>query len=379
MSSMLPPAKADRILCINGGSSSLKVAVFDMAGGRESSLARVSIGAIGKKEGHSKVRLGDGEEIADDAPCPTPAAALDHALALLVKHEVEGFEGIAHRIVHGGPHLGAPVVIDDAVLARLAEATPLAPLHMPGALAAIDAMKRRFPALPQVACFDTGFHATLPEVAYRLPLPARFTDQGVRRYGFHGISYEYVMGVLAEEGPVPSRLVIAHLGSGSSLVAVKDGVAIDTTMGMTPTGGVMMGTRTGDLDPGVLLYLLREAHLTVDELEEVVERQAGLMAIAGTSDVESLVARREEHPDAALALAMFAMSVRKAIGALAATLGGLDVLVFTGGIGEHAAELRAEIGRGVAHLGAAERVIATDEDVVLARHARRLLERCLGR
>jgi acetate kinase len=229
----------------------------------------------------------------------------------------------------------------------------------------------------------------MPEVARRLPLPDRFDREGVRRCGFYGLSYEYVLSVM---GPLlPSRVVIAHLGGGSSLVAVKDGRAVDTTMGFTPAGGVLMGTRTGDLDPGVLVYVLREKNLSVDALETLVERESGLSAIGGTSDVKTLLARAGTDPRAKLALSMFGYAVRKAVGGLATVLGGIDALVFTGGIGEHAAEIRADVCDGLEYLGVrldrernargddlistdsspcAVRVIATNEELIVARHAR---------
>lgn len=327
------------VLCINGGSSSLKMALIDE---HEKALATANV-----------------EDVKD------PSAALDQALAKIGNAKVDV---IAHRIVHGGPHHFRPALVDDALLADLEKATPLAPLHLPAALATIAAMKKRFPSLPQVVCFDTGFHETMPEVAKRLPLPEKY---GVRKYGFHGISYEYVMSTLGTKPP--SRVIIAHLGSGASLVAVKDGKSIDTTMGMTPTGGIVMSSRTGDLDPGVLVYLAREHHLPVDAMETLVDREGGLLAVGGNKDMKKLLAARAEDPRAKLAVDVFVYSVKKAIGALATSLGGVDLLVFTGGIGEHATEIREAICHGLDFLRiGAVRVVATNEDVVLARHASRL-------
>ncbi len=317
-------------LCINAGSSSLKVALF-APGPRP--LARVAIERV-----HDHV------------------AALDAALGQL------GGEPpalVAHRIVHGGAAHTAPCWVDDALVASLTRLVPLAPLHQPAALAGIAAVTARLPGARQVACFDTAFHAQLPAVARTLPIAA-----DVRRYGFHGLSYEYVLSVLA---PVPPRLVIAHLGSGASLVAVAHGRSIDTTMGMTPDGGIPMGTRTGDLDPGVLLYLARERGLGTDAIERLVEREGGLVAIAGTADMKELLAR--DDAAARLAVELFAYAVKKAIGAYAAALGGLDLIVFTGGIGEHAARVRELATAGLGFLGADVRVIPTDEDLVMARHA----------
>jgi acetate kinase len=245
---------------------------------------------------------------------------------------------------------------------------------MPSAIAGIEAITARDPRLPQVACFDTAFFADLPEPARRLPLPDELHREGVRRYGFHGLSYEYVTSVLGPGGP--RRVIVAHLGNGSSLAAIEDGRAVETTMGFTPLGGVMMGTRTGDLDPGLPLFLMRDKALSVDALERLLDRESGLLAIGGTADMKTLVERAPTDPRAELALAMFAYSVKKAVGALAAVLGGVDRLVFTGGIGENAAEVRTRIGEGLDGLGITPgrvSVVPTDEELVIARHTARLL------
>jgi acetate kinase len=308
------------ILALNCGSSSVKWALFD--GDRE--LERAT---------------------------EKPDGAIERVLAKITP------TAIGHRVVHGGEQ---PVRIDDAVLATLEAAVPLAPLHLPPAIAAIRAARRRFPDVPQVACFDTAFHATMPEVARRYALPASF---GVRRFGFHGLSYEYICSQLT-----PAQLrrcVIAHLGSGSSVVAIRDGKSIDTTMGLSPTGGVIMGTRPGDLDPGVLLYLLRDHG--IEELTRVLEHESGLRALSETtSDMQELLAKRAHDPRAALAIDAYCASVTKAIGGYIALLGGIDTLVFTGGIGEHANEVRVQIVAGL-HVPDL-RTIATDEERVVARH-----------
>ncbi len=263
---------------------------------------------------------------------------------------------------------------------------------MPPALDAISVARKRLPRALEVACFDTGFHRDLPEVARRLPLTQALHELGVRRYGFHGLSYESIVAALG--GDVKGRVVVAHLGGGSRLVALRDGRPLDTTMGLTPTGGVVMGTRTGDLDPGVLLFLMR-AGWDADAIEALVDHDGGLRGISGsTSDMKALLAARGGDMRAKLAVSAFTASVRKAIGGMAATLGGLDRLVFTGGIGEHAAEVRAEIAEGLEHLGVAVdparntvvkgsisragsacdvRVIPANEDLMIARHALALL------
>jgi acetate kinase len=353
------------VLCLNSGSSSLKFTGFDTSNGGERELLRGTI---------------DTGRNSDEAP-------LDEAFAQLEQRRLPAIAAVGHRIVHGGPHYAAPVLVDADVLGNLRAVVPLAPLHMPAGIAGIEAVQRRFPSLPQVACFDTAFHATMPEVAQRLPLPDRFSEAGIRRYGFHGLSYEYVMSVLGDARP--ARIVIAHLGNGASLVAVRDGRSIDTTMGLTPTGGVMMGTRTGDMDPGVLVYASRREQMSADVLEDLVNRRSGLTAVGGASDMRQLLERAKLEPRAKLAVDMFAYSVRKAIGSFTAALGGIELLVFTGGIGEHSPAVRSEICRGLDPFGieldseansrgsdvisarsarCAVRVIATDEDLVIARH-----------
>ncbi len=362
-------AGQDVVLCVNSGSSSLKLAVFVIDG----SEARCA--------GTASPEMGTAR-----------AGALTTGLSMLAKLGAPPATLVGHRIVHGGPRHLAPSRIDAGLLADLKALIPLAPLHMVSAVEGIEAVTAIHPELPQVACFDTAFHATMPEIARRLPLSDALDREGVRRYGFHGLSYEHILSVL---GPAPPpRLVIAHLGSGASLVAVKDGRSIDTTMGFTPAGGILMGTRSGDLDPGVIVYLLRNEQLSADALEAILERESGLRAVGGTSDMKALLGRATEDPRATLALAMFGYAVRKAIGGLTAALGGLDMLVFTGGIGEHAAAVRAEACEGLGYLGirldeernargdghiSAEgsrcpvRVIPANEELVIARHTYRVV------
>jgi acetate kinase len=329
------------ILALNCGSSSLKYAVFE--GERRASSGNVP--QIGVPGGHA-----------------THAEAVHAALAKLPVPDAVG-----HRLVHGGPELLEPVRIDDGVLAKLRAATPFAPLHLPAAIATIEAVRERHPEVPQVACFDTAFHRTLPEMARRFPLPGRVDALGVRRYGFHGLSYEGAVSQLNLRG----RAVIAHLGNGASMCAVRDGVSVDTTMGLTPAGGFMMGTRSGDIDPGVIVFLL--GRMSREEIERLVDRESGLLGVSGlTSDMKTLLASTD--PRARLAVDMFCYQAAKTVGALAAALGGLDALVFTGGIGEHASAIRERICDGVAHLGRfVVHVVAADEERVIARHVRRLL------
>ena len=319
-------------------------------------------------------------------------AALEAALASFDDQGLPAPGAAGHRVVHGGPRFAEPALVDDGVLTELREIIPFAPLHMPAAISGIEAVGARWD-IPQVACFDTAFHHRMPLVAQRLPLPDSLWDAGVRRYGFHGLSYEYVVGALgaAELG----RAVIAHLGNGASMVAVREGRSVDTTMGFTPAGGLVMSTRSGDLDPGVPVYLLREKGYDADRLERLVDREAGLAALSGgTSDMQRLIEDRERNPRAALAVDSFCYQARKHVGALAAVLGGLDTLVFTGGIGEKAAAIRSGTCDGLEHLGieldpeanaghaavisAADsdcvvRVEPTDEDLVIARHTSALV------
>ena len=354
------------ILALNCGSSSLKYAVFS----DDVAVLRGSIDRIGS------------------------GGAADHATAVhavfdqLAQQRVELPEAVGHRLVHGGPNHVEPVLVDDPVLAELQAVVPFAPLHLPIELSAIAAVRDRFGVIPQVACFDTGFHRTLTDEAKRFALPSTLFDAGVRRYGFHGLSYEFIAASLPAEKQ--RRAIFAHLGNGASMVAVLDGRSIDTTMGLTPTGGLVMGTRSGDLDPGLMLYLLRHGY-DVDRLARLVDHEAGLLALSGTSsDMRSLLECRASDPRAALAVDVFCYQARKSIGALAAVLGGVQTLVFTGGIGAYAAEVREQICRGLEHLGieidvAKNRtkastvnlgtcgihVVATDEERVIAQHTRR--------
>jgi acetate kinase len=348
------------VLALNCGSSSLKYAAFD----GEEALHRGSVEEIG----HGEVR--------------DHAAAVHRAFEELARCGVGMPVAVGHRLVHGGPDHVLPARVDAALLASLEAVVPFAPLHLPVELRAIDAVALRFPSLPQVACFDTAFHAKLPMLARRFPLPDALYDVGIRRYGFHGLSYEYVLETLGPERL--GRSVLAHLGNGASMAAVALGTCFETTMAFTPTAGLVMGSRSGDLDPGLLVYLLRHRGYDADALERLVEHEAGLLALSGlSSDMRVLLARRATDPRAELAVSMFCYQARKWVGALAAVLGGLDSLVFTGGIGEHAQAIRQEICAGLEHLGVVTgepesgpcRVytVHTDEERMIVRHTRRLI------
>lgn len=371
------------ILCVNAGSSSLKWAVHNPVG---TVRVRGAVEGIGASAAHVWLRDASGTLVADETMhVPDHQDATDRALALLDDSDVGEITSAGHRIVHGGLRFVAPTLIDDAALGELRDLVDLAPLHLPAQIAAIEAIATHIPALPQVACFDTAFHRRMPEVAQRFALPEWAWDAGIRRFGFHGLSYEHVVDVL---GPDCGRVVIAHLGNGASMAAVRNGAPVDTTMAFTPAAGLVMGTRSGDLDPGVIVHLLREHGMDADAVDRLVNQQSGLLGISGaTADMRELLRTRGTDPAAARAVAMFCRSARKAIGALTAVLGGIDQLVFTGGIGERAAAVRAEICNGLSHLGvaidpdrntAAEplistrgascavRIVAADEDRVIA-------------
>ncbi|MAE67798.1 MAG: acetate kinase [Phycisphaeraceae bacterium] len=385
------PASA-HVLCLNSGSSSLKFSVYSAADGAERCVLAGSVEGIGLAEGRIRTRAGD-----DPETIVTGAFANHGAATRAMLDAVNGAgcvpDAAGHRVVHGGPDHDAPEVVTPALRTELRDLVPFAPLHLPSAIDAMDAVAEAFPGLPQVACFDTAFHRHMPELGQRLPLPRSWWDEGVRRYGFHGLSYEYVVDALQ---PRPDqRSVILHLGSGSSAAAVRGRQPVDTSMGLTPTGGFMMATRCGDLDPGVVLHLLERRGLDAAAIDRIVNRESGLLGVSGiSSDMKTLLDCRDAQPNAAQAVALFCYQVRKCVGALAAVLGGLDALVFTGGIGERAAPVRLEICEGLEHLGVrvdpernardadtlsppdapcAVLRVETNEDLMIARHTREWL------
>ncbi len=388
-----------RIFTINTGSSSLKVALYAV-GREETRLLSGEVERIGISG--SRLRLTDAHRVTlidQEGDLPDHGAALEAVLAWLRGHRPDlTFDAVGHRVVHGGSHYSEPHRVAPALLAILQELVPLAPDHLPQAIQAMQAAGRAYPDLPQVACFDTAFHRRMPRTAQMYPLPRHLGDEGVVRYGFHGLSYESIIQELRAVAPeeAAGRVIIAHLGNGASMAAVRGGSSIDTTMGFTPAGGLMMGTRSGDLDPGVLLYLLVERGMTPTALNELVNRQAGLLGVSGVSaDMRDLLARESTDVPAAEAIALFCSQARKYLGALVAALGGLDTLVFTGGIGEHAASVRLRICEGLEFLGirldprsnaahtpvisrqgsaVTVRVMQTDEDLMIARHTKRVIE-----
>lgn len=355
-----------KVLCLNVGSSSLKFGIYRVAAGETQAVAEGEIDVRGE---HRQLRYQQGAEtITQTLSSDSDAVALDALQQLAGDAPIDA---VAHRIVHGGPWLREHCLIDEAVTKKIEAAASFAPLHVPAALEWVRHAIQALPRARQVACFDTAFHRHLPDTARVLPLPHELLAQGVQRYGFHGLSCE---SILAQMESVPARMIIAHLGSGASLTAVRDGRSIDTSMGMTPTGGIIMGTRPGDLDPGVLLFLLREGHTDTRELEDLLEHRSGLRGISDLSaDVREL-SDAKGNPLAALALAQFALSVAKQAAGMAVVLGGIDLLVFTGGIGEHDAASRDRV---VAHLlpcfpALQTRVLPSQENRVMATHAARL-------
>lgn len=405
------PESISAILVLNSGSSSLKAGLFVADPGAtfagERAVLNAQASGIGQGGGTLSIRDESGRELAS---VDHPLASQGEALATIVK-SLEEHGGaskptaIGHRIVHGGPKLRQHTRLTPAVLETLKQSIHFAPLHLPAALELIDQAAVLFPDVPQVACFDTAFHQTMPPVARRLPVPPDFAAAGVERYGFHGLSYESLIAQLrAEPGRLPERIVLAHLGSGSSLCAVRRGVSIDTTMGLTPTGGIPMATRTGDIDPGVLFFMARAGKLSVDALEHLVNHSAGLAALAdGSGDmqqIEKLMNGGEgdmRRRDAArLAFEIFATAIAKSIASLTVSLTGLDLLVFAGGIGEHSSALRGAVLERLAPFGirvnadanerhsqwihdarsnVPVRVLAAEEDLVIATHTRALLSR----
>ena len=399
------------VLTLNAGSSSLKYALFTV-GDHCTALDRGNLD-------HS---AGEHAELLSDVQ--------QRLTSKLGTHSWSDLAAVSHRVVHGGPRYFDPTVVTTDVVAELKQLSYLDPEHLPAEIKLIEAAQTHFPGLPQVACFDTAFHRDLPRVAQLLPLPRRYFDQGVRRYGFHGLSCQYLLQELAHrEDPsaLHGRVILAHLGSGASLTAVRDGRSFDTSMGFTPTAGLVMGTRTGDLDPGLVAYLARmeggarcpqrassptddrpesdptqrvgdnALHLDASRFERMVNHESGLLGVSGLSgDLRELTAAAPTNPAAAEAVELFCYQVRKFIGAYAAALGGLDTLVFAGGIGEHMPSMRERICAGLGFLGitldesanaanaglisapagqVTVRVIPTDEEIVLARSALPFLAR----
>lgn len=363
-------------LSVNGGSSSIKFSLY-----RSDAQTRIVDGRI-------NVSAAD-----------HPAAIKSFLEWLRGRSELPLIAGVGHRVVHGGPTYSEPTRVTPAVIAALRELSPFDSEHLPDEIRLIEALQRELPAVPQIACFDTAFHQRMPRVARVLPIPRRFEARGIRRYGFHGLSYAYLMQQLAQlAGPrvANGRTVLAHLGNGASMAAVRDGRGIDTTMAFTPTAGLVMGSRCGDLDPGVVAYLYRTEGMSVARIDHMLNHESGLLGVSQTSsDVKTLLADEVNDVRAAEALELFCYQARKWLGAYSAALGGLDTVVFSGGIGEHSAVIRSRICAGLGFLGieideahnvahrpiisvdggkVTVRVIPTNEELMIAQAVKLLLE-----
>ncbi|HVR27147.1 MAG TPA: acetate/propionate family kinase [Candidatus Polarisedimenticolia bacterium] len=365
------------ILVLNSGSSSLKFGIYRAGETDEEAMLIGSAEGVGRDDGALHIRSSDGTSLSQRACIHESQSEALNALAAAIREHIDNMPlAVGHRVVHGGPNLRRHQIITPQVLDELRSSTHFAPLHIPQALSLITAAQSIFPSAAQYACFDDAFHQTIPEIACRFALPQRYFDAGIRRYGFHGISYESLVHHFG--ATLPKRAIFAHLGNGSSLCALQNGASIDTTMGLTPTGGIPMATRSGDLDPGVILYLLRNEKLAADKLEDLLNRESGLFALSsGEGDVKALEERaRSNDPKARLALDVFAISVRKTIGAYLALLGGVDLLVFTGGIGEHSDHVRSSATQGLESLGLTAdkvQIVPTQEERQIARHCREMM------
>lgn len=385
------------ILSINCGSSSLKFSLY-----RALSLKmelQGSIKNIGSENGIFSICDSKQSVLQDERACfPNLGAAVAEIVTWFKNnHHKYRVVAIGHRVIQGGAEHRAPELITSDLLEILSQQIYLAPNHLPAEINTIAAFKAAFKDAVQVACFDTLFHRNMPVYAKRYPLPAEFINKGLAKYGFHGLSYEYIMKKLTVKIPATKRrkIIIAHLGNGASMVAVKNGMGVDTTMGISPMGGLVMGTRPGDLDPGAILFLLKEGNLSYGELDQLLSEQSGLKALAGTNDVQRLLTDEAKDPKAKDALTLFCYTAKKFIGALASAMGGLDILVFTGGIGENSPVIRERICEDMEFLGielhqpsnhhnneiissaqgtVQVRVLATDEEWMIAHHSRNFID-----
>ena len=388
-----------RILTINGGSSSIKFALYQMGEplqrGLHGKVDRIGMGGTNLTFNDPATNQRDSQTLA----APDDKSAATFLMDWLEQQKVfEAVQAVGHRVVHGMQHT-APALVTEELLIELHRISPCDPDHLPGEIELIETVRQRHPQLPQVACFDTAFHRTMPRVAKLLPIPRRYDAKGVQRYGFHGLSYAYLMEELARLGDpaaTSGRVILAHLGNGASMAAVRDGKSIDTSMSFTPTSGLVMSTRSGDLDPSVGPYLARTEQMTMEQFYEMVNHKSGLLGISQTSsDMRDLLKQEASDVRAAEAVALFCYQAKKWIGSFAAALGGLDTLVFAGGIGENAPQVRTRICDGLGFLGmelnesrngetagkistdasrVAVRVIRTDEDLMIARSVCRILK-----
>ncbi len=394
----MKPAES-RILTINGGSSSIKFVLFE-AGDALRRILGGELERIGTPQASLRVKGSrPGDSFSRPVAAANHAAAVDALMGWIEEHSGrDALAAVGHRVVHGGPNYSEPRQVTAEMVEELHRLSPFDPEHLPLEIELIDAFRQRQPRLPQVACFDTAFHRTMPRVATLLPIPRRYEAQGVRRYGFHGLSYEFLMAELARLGDpaaTKGRAILAHLGNGASLAAVREGKSIDTSMSFTPTAGLVMSTRSGDLDPGLVSYLARTEQMSSAHFQKMVNHESGLLGVSETSsDMRDLLGRETEDVRAAEAVALFCYQAKKWIGSFAAALGGLDTLVFAGGIGENAPPVRERICDGLGFLGieldgernaksaplissdarpVKVRVIRTDEELMIARSVARVL------
>jgi len=341
------------ILSINCGSSSLKFCLFQFS--NFELVLEGNFEGIGTGTCHFQIKDLEGNKIENKNE---PILSLRIAVRLLIKwlknHFLfENIRIISHRLVQGGPEHRDPRIISDSLLGELKEFIYLAPNHLPEELRTIQSFLLAFPKTPQVACFDTGFHKNLPDFIKHFPIPKAYQSKGLLKYGFHGLSYTYILQKLLEEDKdrIHQKIIIAHLGNGASMAAINKGICLDTTMGISPLGGLVMSTRIGDLDPGLLLFLMKQFKLRVNQLDNLLSKESGLKAVSGISDMKELLSKSQEDSKAAEAIKLFTYEARKYLGALAAALGGLDILVFTGGIGANSPIIREEICKELGFLG----------------------------
>jgi acetate kinase len=388
-----------RILTINSGSSSIKFGMYEMQGSERLVLSGY-LARIGLRAGIFKITNSTAKPLEEKhTKLPDHAYALKLLFDWLEKHEAsQKLDAVVHRVVHGGPKHVQPQRITPSLITELQQLVYLAPDHLPHEIEGIQATAKIYPELAQVACFDTAFHRHMPRLAQIIPLPRHYQHEGLVRYGFHGLSYEYILQELRREAGdevADGRIVIAHLGNGASITAIRHGQSVDTTMGFSPTGGLIMGTRSGDLDPGVMLYLLEEKGLRPSSVADMLNQESGLVGVSGiSSDMKDLLDDEQSDPHAREAVDLFCYQASKYLGALAAVLGGIDTLIFTAGIGEHAPAVRQRICQNLSFLGVilddqqnkankaiisvkespvVVRVMKTDEDLMMARHTFALL------
>ncbi len=352
-----------KILVLNSGSSSVKYKLIDLEGREAKTMAEGGVEKIGLPGGFLKYKLADGGKATDELGLIDHLQAIKAILAKLTDPKdgcissYDEIDAVGHRVVHGGEKFSESVLIDDAVKAKIRECYDIAPLHNPANMTGIDAITELMPSVPQVAVFDTAFHQTMPAKAYMYALPYKYyTEDGVRRYGFHGTSHRYVSGRVCEflgVDPAKQRIITCHIGNGASMAAIVGGKCVDTSMGLTPVEGLMMGTRVGDVDPGALTFLMTKHGLTAEQLQTIINKESGVLGVSGVSndmrEIEAAIAEGNER--ARLALDMYMFRITKYIGAYAAEMGGVDIIVFTGGVGENQAGLRADVCSTLGFMG----------------------------